>query len=137
MALSYAFAVLGSLVVAPWIGPSRGRFTATALTLAAALLAVAWAAPGLAAHPSYVEFHRALAEAARNPVHAVITHALIELEAETLVPSPELTEADGTQVDAAHRRIFDAHLFAQLIGSQQIVLAERQRALRATRRDGE
>jgi hypothetical protein len=43
------FAGLGSLVVAPWIGASRGRFTATALTLAAALLAVAWAAPGLAA----------------------------------------------------------------------------------------
>lgn len=66
------------------------------------------ALPGLAARPSYVEFHRALAEAARNPVHAVITHALIELEAETLVPGPELAEADGLQVDAAHRRIFDA-----------------------------
>jgi DNA-binding FadR family transcriptional regulator len=66
------------------------------------------AVPGLAVRPSYVEFHRALAEAARNPVHAVITHALIELEAEVLAPSPELGEADQLQIDAAHRRIFDA-----------------------------
>jgi DNA-binding FadR family transcriptional regulator len=41
-------------------------------------------------------------------VHAVITHALIELEAEVLEPSPELTEADRLQVESAHRRIFDA-----------------------------
>ncbi len=63
---------------------------------------------GPAARQSYVEFHRVLAEAARNPVHAVITHALIELEAEVLEPSPELTEADTAQVEAGHRRIFDA-----------------------------
>ena len=63
---------------------------------------------GLAAHQFDLEFHRALAEAARNPVHAVITHALIDLEAEVLAPSPELTEGDGAQVEAAHRRIFEA-----------------------------
>jgi GntR family transcriptional repressor for pyruvate dehydrogenase complex len=86
------------------------RATEVDLKTLGAALEQRWehAAPGLAARPSYVEFHRALAEAARNPVHAVITHALIELEAETLVPSPELTEVDGIQVDAAHRRIFDA-----------------------------
>jgi GntR family transcriptional regulator, transcriptional repressor for pyruvate dehydrogenase complex len=66
------------------------------------------AGAGLPIRASYLEFHRALAEAARNPVHAVITHALIELEAEVLVPSPDLSEADNLQVDAAHRRIFDA-----------------------------
>ena len=55
---------------------------------------------GLPVRASYLEFHRVLAEAARNPVHAVITHALIELEAEVLVPSPDLTEADNLQVDA-------------------------------------
>jgi DNA-binding FadR family transcriptional regulator len=49
-----------------------------------------------------------LGEAARNPVHAVIAHALIELEAEVLEPSPELTEADSAQIEAGHRRIFDA-----------------------------
>ena len=66
------------------------------------------AGAGLPIRTSYLEFHRALAEAARNPVHAVITHALIELEAEVLAPGPDLTEADNLQVDAAHRRIFDA-----------------------------
>jgi GntR family transcriptional repressor for pyruvate dehydrogenase complex len=66
------------------------------------------AVTGLPARQFDLEFHRALAEAARNPVHAVITHALIELEAEVLVPRPEPTEADSTQVDAAHRRIYDA-----------------------------
>jgi GntR family transcriptional regulator, transcriptional repressor for pyruvate dehydrogenase complex len=66
------------------------------------------AVAGLPARQFDLEFHRALAEAARNPVHAVITHALIELEAEVLVPQPELTEADSAQVETAHRRIFDA-----------------------------
>jgi GntR family transcriptional repressor for pyruvate dehydrogenase complex len=66
------------------------------------------AVPGLSTRPSYLEFHRALAEAARNPVHAAITHALIELEAEVMVPGPQLTETEQVQVDAAHRRIFDA-----------------------------
>jgi DNA-binding FadR family transcriptional regulator len=54
-----------------------------------------------------LEFHRALAEAARNPVHAVVIHALIQL-AELVVPHPELTDADYAQIDAAHRRILDA-----------------------------
>jgi DNA-binding FadR family transcriptional regulator len=54
-----------------------------------------------------LDFHRALAEAARNPVHAVMTHAIIEL-AELVVPHPELTEGDHAQIDAAHRRVFDA-----------------------------
>ena len=63
---------------------------------------------GLPGRQFYLEFHRALAEAARNPVHAVITHALIELGAELQVPGPELGEADAAQIEAAHRRIFDA-----------------------------
>lgn len=62
---------------------------------------------GLAARQFDLEFHRALAEAARNPVHAVVTHAIIEL-AEVVVPHPELTEADEAQIDTAHRRIFEA-----------------------------
>jgi DNA-binding FadR family transcriptional regulator len=40
-------------------------------------------------------------------VHAVVTHAIIEL-AELVVPNPELTEADEAQIDAAHRRVFEA-----------------------------
>jgi GntR family transcriptional regulator, transcriptional repressor for pyruvate dehydrogenase complex len=64
-------------------------------------------AAGLPARRFDLDFHRALAEAARNPVHAVVTHAIIEL-AELVVPHPELTEADEAQIDAAHRRIFEA-----------------------------
>ncbi|HEX2442087.1 MAG TPA: FadR/GntR family transcriptional regulator [Methylomirabilota bacterium] len=66
------------------------------------------AVSGVPARQSYVDFHRALAEAARNPVHAVITHALIELEAEVLDPGPELTQDDSVQIEASHRRIFEA-----------------------------
>jgi GntR family transcriptional repressor for pyruvate dehydrogenase complex len=66
-------------------------------------------APGsLSARQFDLEFHRALADAARNPVYAVITHALIELEGEVAVPRPEPTDAEGAQVEAAHRRILDA-----------------------------
>ncbi|HEU4367403.1 MAG TPA: FadR/GntR family transcriptional regulator [Methylomirabilota bacterium] len=66
------------------------------------------AAAGLPARRFDLEFHRVLAEAARNPVHAVITHALIDLAAEVVVPQPVLTEGDNVQIDAAHRRIVDA-----------------------------
>jgi GntR family transcriptional repressor for pyruvate dehydrogenase complex len=65
------------------------------------------AAAGVPPRQLDLDFHRALAEAARNPVHAVVTHALIQL-AEVVVPRPELTEADNAQIDAAHRRILDA-----------------------------
>jgi GntR family transcriptional regulator, transcriptional repressor for pyruvate dehydrogenase complex len=66
------------------------------------------AVAGLPRRQLDLDFHRALADAARNPVHAVITHALIELEGEVLLSQPELTEADSAQVETAHRRIFDA-----------------------------
>jgi DNA-binding FadR family transcriptional regulator len=64
-------------------------------------------AAGLPVRRFDLDFHRALADAARNPVHAVVTHAIIEL-AELVVPHPELTEADEAQIDAAHRRVFEA-----------------------------
>jgi DNA-binding FadR family transcriptional regulator len=75
-----------------------------------AVLEQRWEHPvtGIPSRQLDLEFHSALAEAARNPVYAVITHALIELEVEVLVPHPEMTEADGAEVEAAHRRIFDA-----------------------------
>lgn len=65
------------------------------------------AAAGVPPRSLDLDFHRALAEAARNPVHAVVTHAIIEL-AEVVVPRPELTDADHAQIDAAHRRVFEA-----------------------------
>jgi GntR family transcriptional repressor for pyruvate dehydrogenase complex len=86
------------------------RATEADLKNLGAALEQRWGHPvsGLSARQVDLEFHRALAEAARNPVYAVITHALIELEAEVVVPHPELTELDSAQGEAAHRRIFDA-----------------------------
>ena len=55
-----------------------------------------------------LEFHRRLAETARNPVHAVIIHALMALEAEVVAPQVRLTEADSAEVSAAHRRVVEA-----------------------------
>jgi GntR family transcriptional repressor for pyruvate dehydrogenase complex len=55
-----------------------------------------------------IDFHRRVAEAAKNPVHAFVTHALMDLEAEVVVPHLELTPADNAQVDVAHRAIRDA-----------------------------
>ena len=54
------------------------------------------------------EFHRTVVAAARNPVHAVITHALMALEAEVIAPQVRMTEADSAEVNAAHRRILEA-----------------------------
>ena len=55
-----------------------------------------------------LEFHRLLSTAARNPVHAVVTHALMTLEAEVIAPNVRLTEADSAEVNAAHHRILEA-----------------------------
>jgi GntR family transcriptional repressor for pyruvate dehydrogenase complex len=86
------------------------RATEVDLKNLGAVLEQRWEHPvaGIPSRQLDLEFHSALAEAARNPVYAVITHALIELEVEVLVPHPEMTEADGAEVEAAHRRIFDA-----------------------------
>lgn len=55
-----------------------------------------------------LEFHRLLADAAHNPVHAVVTHALMALETEVVAPRVQFTEADNAEIEAAHRRIFEA-----------------------------
>ena len=54
-----------------------------------------------------MDFHRQVASAARNPVHAVLSHALMELEVR-VVPRTDLGPADDAALDAAHRRILDA-----------------------------
>jgi GntR family transcriptional regulator, transcriptional repressor for pyruvate dehydrogenase complex len=55
-----------------------------------------------------MEFHRLVAAAVRNPVHAVLTHALMELEVRVVVPRLELEPGDDAELDAAHRRILGA-----------------------------
>jgi len=53
-------------------------------------------------------FHRRLAEAAQNPVHALLAHALMDLEAELVVPRLCLTSEDGHEIDRAHRNLYAA-----------------------------
>ena len=69
-----------------------------------------------------LEFHRALSNAARNPVHAVVTHALMALEAEVVAPQVRLTEADSAEVNAAHRRILEA-VAAHKAGEARAIMA--------------
>src|ERR687887_1898914 len=44
------------------------------------------------------EFHRLVAAAARNPVHAAVTHALTALEVKVAAQRPELTAADDAEI---------------------------------------
>jgi DNA-binding FadR family transcriptional regulator len=53
-------------------------------------------------------FHRLVAEAAKNPVHTLLTHALMDLEADLTVPRIELTDMDSREIDGAHRDIYEA-----------------------------
>ncbi len=55
-----------------------------------------------------IEFHRAVAEAAKNPVHLVVIHALMDLEAQAVVPALALTAADNREVLRAHDAILTA-----------------------------
>jgi GntR family transcriptional regulator, transcriptional repressor for pyruvate dehydrogenase complex len=69
-----------------------------------------------------LEFHRALADAARNPVHAVVTRALMALEAEVIAPNMRLTDADSAEVNAAHHRILEA-VAARKAGEARAIMA--------------
>lgn len=53
-------------------------------------------------------FHRLVAAAAKNPVHAVLTDALMGLEAEVVAPRRALTPADHGHITAAHLAILEA-----------------------------
>jgi DNA-binding FadR family transcriptional regulator len=61
-------------------------------------------------HPRLVDidFHRRLAAAAGNPVHAVLTDALMGVEAEVVVPRIELSAEDNGRVGEAHAAILAA-----------------------------
>jgi DNA-binding FadR family transcriptional regulator len=55
-----------------------------------------------------IQFHRLVAAAAKNPVHAILTDALMDLEADVVVPRIELTAEDNARVAEAHREIHAA-----------------------------
>ena len=55
-----------------------------------------------------LDFHRRLALAARNPVHALAIHALMDLESEIGAPRGLLAPSDRAEVEAAHRALLGA-----------------------------
>jgi DNA-binding FadR family transcriptional regulator len=55
-----------------------------------------------------LEFHRRLAAASRNPVHAVAIHALVDLEADMVAPHGLAAEADRAEVELAHAALIAA-----------------------------
>ena len=55
-----------------------------------------------------LDFHRRLALAACNPVHAIAIHALLDLEAEMVAPHGLLAEADRAEVEIAHAALLEA-----------------------------
>ena len=58
--------------------------------------------------PLDLVFHRAVAAAARNPVHAMLTDALMDLEVEVVAPSTALAKEDDAAVAESHEEILDA-----------------------------
>ena len=65
-------------------------------------------APGRRRRSLDAEFHRLVAAAARNPVHAVVTNALTALQSNVVGQRADLTAEDDAAIVAAHRTIFDA-----------------------------
>ena len=55
-----------------------------------------------------LDFHRRLALAACNPVHALAIHALVDLEAEMVAPHGLIAEADRAEVEIAHAALLEA-----------------------------
>ena len=52
----------------------------------------------------------------------MITHALMALEAEVIVPHVQMTGADSAEVNAAHRRILEA-VSARKAGEARVIMA--------------
>jgi len=55
-----------------------------------------------------LDFHRRLAAASGNPVHAVAIHALIDLEADMVAPHGLFAETDRAEVERAHAALLEA-----------------------------
>jgi len=65
-------------------------------------------APGRRRRSLDAEFHRLVAAAARNPVHAVVTNALTALQSNVVGGRPDLTVDDDTAIVTAHRAVYEA-----------------------------
>lgn len=55
-----------------------------------------------------LEFHRRLAATARNPVHAVAIHALMDLEADMVAPRGMIGDADRADAERPHAAVLAA-----------------------------
>jgi GntR family transcriptional repressor for pyruvate dehydrogenase complex len=53
-------------------------------------------------------FHRLVAATAKNPVHTVLTDALMGIEADVVLPHVALSDEDHDEIAGAHRAIVDA-----------------------------
>ncbi|MBI3635806.1 MAG: FadR family transcriptional regulator [Candidatus Rokubacteria bacterium] len=65
-------------------------------------------AGGVAPRELDVEFHRLVAGASHNPVHTILTDALMTLETSAVLPRIELSADDNVAIDLAHRAIITA-----------------------------
>ncbi|MGH7389594.1 MAG: FadR/GntR family transcriptional regulator [Candidatus Rokuibacteriota bacterium] len=68
------------------------------------------------------DFHRLVAAAAKNPIHAVLTDALMGLEAEVVAPRLALGEEDHGHIAAAHQAILEA-IAARRPGDARVAMA--------------
>jgi GntR family transcriptional repressor for pyruvate dehydrogenase complex len=55
-----------------------------------------------------LDFHRRLALTARNPIHAVAIHAIMDLESEMVAPRGLLADVDRAEVETAHAALLEA-----------------------------
>ncbi len=86
-----------------------------------------------------IQFHRALAEAARNPIHLVVVHALMDLEAEAVIPALTLSVDDNAQVLSAHEGILGAVRTGDASRAQSLMVEhvlDVQRRLKGSGRPG-
>jgi len=60
-----------------------------------------------------IGFHRRVAGVAKNPVHAVLIDALMDLEADIVLPRTALTAEDNAEIAVAHREIFETIVMRQ------------------------
>jgi DNA-binding FadR family transcriptional regulator len=98
----------------------------------------ALAASGRPPRPLDMAFHRAVATAARNPVHAMLTDALMDLEAEVMAPGTELTKEDNAGIADSHEEIFGAVASKQAERAREAMarhIIDVQRRLRRVERE--
>jgi DNA-binding FadR family transcriptional regulator len=81
-----------------------------------------------------LDFHRRLAATARNPVHAVAIHALIDLAHDMVAPRGRIGDADRAEVERAHAALLaavEAHDGARARAIMECHIEDMQRRIAA------